>query len=312
MPNLLRNAGSESPIDSRKESAAPIDSSGRASARAVAAGPPSSEHASAQPAPPAAEIEPVVTEQLLARYAEISQLAGGLAHEIRNPLSTLSLNLDLLLEDFQNPETLRDRRVLKRVERLRHEVDRLLAILENFLRFARVQQLKLEPTELNALIDELRDFSEPQAATKGIVIRTSFAADLPTVQIDRDLFKQALLNLVLNAQHAMPSGGELILTTRLEQPWVVLDVIDTGQGMPAEVRARIFDAFFSTRAEGSGLGLPTTRKIVEAHGGSIQVQSEPGKGSQFTIRLPASADGRPRFARASDQESLPAQPDRQT
>ena len=84
----------------------------------------------------------------------------------------------------------------------------------------------------------------------------------------------------------MPSGGELILTTRRQGPWVVLEVIDTGVGMTEEVRARIFDAFFSTRPAGSGLGLPTTRKIVEAHGGAIHVQSEPGKGSQFSVRLP--------------------------
>jgi two-component system sensor histidine kinase HydH len=85
----------------------------------------------------------------------------------------------------------------------------------------------------------------------------------------------------------MPSGGDLILRTRREEAWVVLDVTDTGIGMTDEVRARIFDAFFSTRPAGSGLGLPTTRKIVEAHGGAIQVQSEPGKGSRFTIRLPS-------------------------
>jgi signal transduction histidine kinase len=233
---------------------------------------------------PDAELD--VAGRLRVQYAEISQLAGGLAHEIRNPLSTLSLNLDLLAEDFQNAETPRDRRVLQRVERLRHEVDRLYGIVENFLRFARVQDLKLVRTDLNAILDELRDFYEPQASTKGIVIRTYFTTDLPLVPIDVDLFKQALLNLVLNAQHAMPTGGELILTTRREPSFVVLDVIDTGEGMTDEVRARIFDAFFSTRSGGSGLGLPTTRKIVEAHGGTIGVQSEPGKGSQFTIRLP--------------------------
>jgi signal transduction histidine kinase len=231
--------------------------------------------------------EPEVTRRLRAHYAEISQLAGGLAHEIRNPLSTLSLNLDLLAEDFQNAETPRDRRVLQRVERLRHEVDRLYGIVENFLRFARVQDLKLVPTDFNAVIEELCDFYEPQANSKGIVIRTYLTPELPPMPIDVDLFKQALLNLVLNAQHAMPSGGELILTTRREGPFVVLDVIDTGEGMTDEVRARIFDAFFSTRSGGSGLGLPTTRKIVEAHGGGIHVQSKPGTGSQFTIRLPA-------------------------
>jgi two-component system sensor histidine kinase HydH len=227
-----------------------------------------------------------LTRRLRAQYAEISQLAGGLAHEIRNPLSTLSLNLDLLAEDFQSAETSRDRRALQRVQRLRHEVDRLQGIVESFLRFARVQDLKLEPTDLNAIADELRDFYEPQAASHGIVIRTQFAQGLPPVRLDVDLFKQALLNLVLNAQHAMPAGGELILTTRRDGNWVVLDVIDTGLGMTEEVRERIFEAYFSTRPGGSGLGLPTTRKIVEAHGGAILVQSEPGKGSQFSIRLP--------------------------
>jgi two-component system, NtrC family, sensor histidine kinase HydH len=118
------------------------------------------------------------------------------------------------------------------------------------------------------------------------VIRTRFAHDLPLCLLDRELFKQAALNLVLNAEHAMPSGGELILTTGRGGPWVKLEVIDTGVGMTEEIRARIFDAFFSTRSGGSGLGLPTCRKIVEAHGGTIQVQSELGKGSQFSVRLP--------------------------
>jgi two-component system, NtrC family, sensor histidine kinase HydH len=170
---------------------------------------------------------------------------------------------------------------------MRPEVHRLHGILESFLRFARVQDLKLEATDLNMIIDEMRDFYEPHAGTKGIVVRTTFARDLPSVQLDRELFKQALLNLVLNAEHAMPKGGELILTTRKQGRWVQLDVVDTGVGMEPEVQARIFDAFFSTRASGSGLGLPTTRKIIEAHGGAIDVQSDLGKGSQFSVRLPA-------------------------
>ena len=233
--------------------------------------------------------EPEITRRLRAQYAEISQLAGGLAHEIRNPLSTLSLNLDLLAEDFQGAETPRDRRVRQRVDRLKREVQRLYDVLENFLRFARVQELKLTPTDLNALIEELCDFYEPQASTQGIVVRTHFANDLPRLPIDADLFKQAVLNLMLNAEHAMAEGGELIMTTRREGRWVVLDVIDTGIGMEEDVRARIFDPFYSTRPAGSGLGLPTTRKIVESHGGSIEVQSVPGRGSRFSIRLPASA-----------------------
>ena len=241
------------------------------------------------PAPIDAHEEPEVTRRLRAQYAEISQLAGGLAHEIRNPLSTLQLNLDLLAEDFQDAETTRDRRVRDRVVRLRSEVHRLHGILENFLRFACIQDLKLEAVSLNGVVEEICDFYEPHAATKSIVMRTQLDADLPRSRLDADLFKQAVLNLVLNADHAMPSGGELILKTRRDGRFVVLDVTDTGVGMSEEVRRRIFEAFFSTRAAGSGLGLPTTRKIIEAHGGTIHVQSEPGKGSQFTIRLPAVA-----------------------
>jgi two-component system, NtrC family, sensor histidine kinase HydH len=233
-------------------------------------------------APPEQEL----TQWLRAQNAEISQLAGGLAHEIRNPLSTLSLNLDLLDEDFQEAESPRDRRIKQRVGRLKREVQRLYDVLENFLRFARVQELKLASTDLNALVEELCDFYEPQATTLGIVVRTYFAPDLPWPVIDADLFKQAVLNLMLNAEHAMAEGGELIMTTRRDGAWIVLDVIDTGAGMPEDVQARIFDPFYSTRPGGSGLGLPTTRKIVEAHGGTIEVDSVPGKGSRFSLRLP--------------------------
>jgi signal transduction histidine kinase len=238
-----------------------------------------------EPARDPAESE--LARRLRAQNAEIAQLAGGLAHEIRNPLSTLSLNLDLLAEDFQQAETPRERRARQRVDRLKREVQRLHDILENFLRFARVQEVKLAPTDLNTLVEELCDFYEPQAATQGIVLRTHFASGLPLLGLDAPLFKQAVLNLMLNAEHAMPQGGELILTTRGDGRSVVLDVIDTGVGMSEEVRSKIFDPFFSTRPGGSGLGLPTTRKIVEAHGGRLEVQSVPGKGSRFSIRLPA-------------------------
>lgn len=230
--------------------------------------------------------------RLRAQYAEIAQLAGGLAHEIRNPLSTMGLNLDLLAEEFPNPESPRERRIVQKIERIRRETRRLQDILEDFLRFARVQELEREPADLNAVVDELRDFCEPQCAVEGVVLRTQYDESLPTVRLNVDLFKQALLNLILNAQKAMPDGGELILRTRREGASALLDVIDTGCGMDEEVQGKVFNAFFSTRPGGSGLGLPTTRKIVEAHGGTIGVRSEPGKGSQFTVRLPIDAEER--------------------
>jgi two-component system sensor histidine kinase HydH len=237
-------------------------------------------------------LTPIVSEgpetaRLRAAYAEIAELAGGLAHEIRNPLSTMRLNLDLLAEEFQDAQSPRDRRIVQKIERVRRESHRLQNILEDFLRFARVQELRLQPADLNDVTDVVRDFCEPQAVVQGVVIRTQYADDLPPVPLEGELFKQALLNLYLNALHAMPDGGELILSTRLDGPWAVLEVTDTGCGIPPEHQARVFDAFYSTRPGGSGLGLPTTRKIVEAHGGRITLQTEPGKGSRFTIQLPS-------------------------
>lgn len=228
-------------------------------------------------------------DPLRVQFTEIAELAGGLAHEIRNPLSTMRLTLDLLAEEFQDPQTQRDRRVLQKVQRLQHESVRLQDILEDFLRFVRVQDVKRLPVELNSVVEELRDFCEPRATSQNVIMRTLLAPDLPLIALDADVFKQALLNLILNALLAMPDGGELIMTTRREDPWVVLEVTDTGCGIAHEVQPKIFDAFFSTRPGGSGLGLPTARKIVLAHGGSIGLESEPGKGSKFTIRLPQTA-----------------------
>lgn len=220
------------------------------------------------------------------QVAELAELAGGFIHEIKNHLSTLRLNLQLLGEDFQDPQSQRERRALERINRLQNECQRLVEISNDFLRFARVGELELKPADLPAVIEELVDFFGPMARSSGIEIKSYVPATLPQVALDSDLFKQALLNLMLNAQQAMPGGGMLTLQAAPEDRGVRFDLIDTGKGMSAEVLARAFKPFYSARNGGSGLGLPTTRKIVEAHGGTIEVQSEPGRGTKFTIRLP--------------------------
>jgi signal transduction histidine kinase len=225
-------------------------------------------------------------EQLLEQYTEIASLAGGLAHEIKNPLSTLNLNLQLLAEDFREPQSQNERRALQKIERLQQECRRLEQILDDFLRFARVCDLRLEPTDLNTVVREMIELHDPQALASGILMRTNLRDGLPPVRIDTDFFKQAILNLLLNATQAMPSGGELILITRADGRFVFVDVIDTGPGMSAETVQKIFKPFFSTRKGGTGLGLPTTKKIVEAHGGRLAVSTELGKGTAFTIQLP--------------------------
>jgi two-component system sensor histidine kinase HydH len=219
-------------------------------------------------------------------YAELAELAGGFIHEIKNHLSTLGLNLQLLAEDFQNPETQRERRALERVQRLQGECQHLVNVSNDFLRFARVKDLDLRPEQLADVVGELLDFFAPTARQANIEINCFFPADLPLVSLDREMFKQALLNLALNAQQAMPQGGSLTIQAEPDGACVCLSLIDSGQGMNGEVLAKVFKPFFSTRPGGSGLGLPTTRKIIEAHGGRIEVQSEIGRGTKFMIWLP--------------------------
>jgi signal transduction histidine kinase len=220
-------------------------------------------------------------------YAQLAELAGGFIHEIKNHLGTLGLNLQLLAEDFQAPQSQRERRALARIQKLQSECQRLADLSSDFLRFARMRDLPLEPCALSKVIEEMVDFFEPTARSAGIDIKTYLPADLPLVRLHRDMFKQALLNLMLNAEQALQGGGALTIQAAHEPNHVCLNLIDTGPGMAPEVLERVFEPFFSTKSTGSGLGLPTTRKIIEAHHGTIDVQSEVGKGTKFTIRLPA-------------------------
>lgn len=233
-------------------------------------------------------------ERLLARYAEIATLAGGLAHEIRNPLSTMGLNLDLLSEELGECDSPRDRRMLNKLMTVKRQCQQLNRILDDFLQFARVGKLTLSTIDLNQTVAEFIEFYTPQAAEHGIDISPHLAANLPPVRLDVNLWRQVLLNLSQNAQQAMPNGGVLELQTYARDQHVILDIIDNGGGMSADTKSRMFEAFYSTRREGSGLGLPTVRKIVEAHGGTISCESEVGRGTRFSIALPvASASSQP-------------------
>jgi signal transduction histidine kinase len=227
-----------------------------------------------------------VNQKLVDQYTEIARLAGGLAHEIKNPLSTIWLNMELLAEDFDQQDSPRDRRALAKVELVQRECQRLQDLLDSFLSFAKLRQLKLEPTDLNEQVRRVLDFFAPQAAESGIEVIPYLQFDLPGVMLDREQFHGALLNLVINAQQAMPQGGQLVVITKTTPRGVALHLIDTGCGMDEKTRSQVFEAFFSTKHGGSGLGLPTTRKIVEAHGGWISCQSEQSKGTWFTIELP--------------------------
>ncbi|MDR3182450.1 MAG: two-component sensor histidine kinase [Planctomycetaceae bacterium] len=220
------------------------------------------------------------------KYSEIAQLAGGLAHEIKNPLSTIRLNVELLAEDLEEIDSPQARRAFRKIEVVERECRRLEELLNDFLNFAGAHRLELQPTDANWLIREIIEFFRPKAEESKIDIIEYLASDLPSVMLDRRSFHQALLNLIINAQQAMPNGGQLVIRTRSGGSEIAVDLIDTGGGMDHETLQHLFDAFFSTKRGGSGLGLATVKKIIEAHGGRIAVQSELNYGTQFTIILP--------------------------
>jgi len=219
------------------------------------------------------------------RLAYVGTLAGGLAHEIKNPLSTLHLNLQLLEEEWQNPQTPKEARLLKKIEVLRHEAKRLEEALNDFLRFAKGEKPQFAECDVNAVVDEVATFVEPEATLGNIRIRRSFDASVPRCMADANLLRQALLNLMINARQAMPQGGELMIATKPERDGVAIEITDTGQGIPPEHMDKVFQAYYSTKKTGSGLGLATTKRIIEEHGGAIGVHSEVGKGTRFTICL---------------------------
>jgi signal transduction histidine kinase len=226
-------------------------------------------------------------KRLQAENTELATLAGGLAHEIRNPLSTIGMNLELLAEELESDDSQRARRMLRRIGNLQGECRNLEEILNAFLQFARAGELHLSDGNLNTIVSDYVDFLEPQANSMEVELRPHLDSDLPVVMLDKSLMRQALVNLCRNAIEAMPEGGSIDLLTRTRGEDVVLEIIDTGKGMDEKTRGQMFQAFFSTRSGGSGLGLPTVRKIVEAHHGRISCESEVGKGTRFTITLPA-------------------------
>jgi signal transduction histidine kinase len=219
------------------------------------------------------------------RLAELGTLTGGLAHEIKNPLSTVGLNLQLLAEDL-TPDNPAYPRIVNRLKTVQKETGRLRDILEDFLRYAGKLELDRHPTDLNELLEELVDFFLPQAQAQRAKLRLKRAEQPLVAPVDPRLIKQAVLNLMINALQAMPDGGDLILSAARHDGHALLDVIDTGRGIPPDAVDKIFNAYYTSKKGGTGLGLAMTQRIVKEHGGQLTVKSEQGKGTDFTLRLP--------------------------
>lgn len=218
--------------------------------------------------------------------SEITELAGALAHEIRNPLSVIRLNVELLEEDLEEVDSPESRRALRKIGVVKSQCTRLEHLLDDFLHFARLNKLVLKSGDLNRQVEQVLDFWEPQAKQQDVEIVRYLDADLPHIMLDTRTLQAALVNLVKNAIEAMPEGGRLEIRTRPTLQGVALDLIDTGSGMDDTTLLNMFENFYSNKRDGTGLGLPTAKKIIEAHGGLINVQSAVGRGTQFTLHFP--------------------------
>jgi signal transduction histidine kinase len=218
------------------------------------------------------------------RLAAIGKMAAHVTHEIRNPLSSIGLNIELLEENLADGTVSSESKAL--LQSITREVQRLEHLSEEYLRVARLPQPRMESEDLASKVREIVDFAKPEMDRAGIGLELEVEQEIPLVLFDEGQIRQAVLNVLRNAREAMSDGGKVKVAVRAEGMSVVVSVDDEGSGIPEEVRARIFDPFFSTKGEGTGLGLAITRQIVEAHGGSIAVDTREGGGTSFRLLLP--------------------------
>lgn len=223
------------------------------------------------------------------RLAAVGRVSAQVAHEIRNPLSSIGLNVEMLQDQvggaqFANAEEARE--AVHLLQSVMREVDRLTEITEDYLRLARLPTPNKRPEDLKRLIDEVLAFANEELERAGLTIVKQLSADALPILADESQLRQVFLNLIRNAREAMAAGGTLTVSSALRDDTIEVRLQDTGGGISAEVREKLFEPFFTTKQGGTGLGLPLSRQIVEAHGGKIEIDSVVGKGTTFLLTFP--------------------------
>jgi len=218
------------------------------------------------------------------RLAAISRITSGVAHEVKNPLNAILMHVELARMKLAREDT----DVAPQMEIISREILRLDRVVKTFLDFTRPVELHVVEAPLDSFVREIVDLAAPQAEAAGIRVSVGGDADAANIRVDPDLMKQAILNVVVNAIQAMPHGGELRIECAVHEEEAEIRISDTGVGIPPELREKIFRLYYTTKPEGSGIGLAMTFRIVQLHDGSIDFTSEPGKGTTFVLRLPVS------------------------
>ncbi len=226
------------------------------------------------------------------RLTYVGALAAGLAHEIRNPLNVLSLNLQMLEEEVTGRISGDTGELREYLAALQGEIRRLSSLVNNFLSYARPNQPRFATCDLNQLLQEIVVLVRPEFEAREIALRQDLAPFLPQVDLDEAQIRQAVMNILMNTTQILKPGGVVTVKTGVASRGDVFATIaDDGPGIKAEDRERIFEVFYSTRGGGTGLGLPIAARIMKAHGGSIAVESEPGRGARFILTLPRRHSG---------------------
>jgi len=231
------------------------------------------------------------------RFSALTLLAAGVAHEIGNPLNSLNIHLQLMQRRVQKLPARARGNFEESIAIARQEVTRLDHIITQFLRAIRPQPLALHMESLNAIVEESVAFLAAEIQDRDILVEMDLERSLGPLEVDRDQIKQAFYNVIRNAFQAMKSGGILRIRSGEDETHQFMSFSDTGGGIPPEDISRVFEPYFTTKSNGSGLGLLIVRRIVRAHGGEVHIESTPGRGLNLTIRLPR-ADRRVRFLEA--------------
>jgi signal transduction histidine kinase len=232
--------------------------------------------------------EPLRQIQSLVDYsrklADLGKLTSGVAHEVRNPLNAMIIHLELLKQRLDDAP----REVAQSLDVLGGEIHRLDRVVQGFLRFVRPQTLRFLPLDLNKLLEVVAQLAEAEWTSRGIRFVLHLDYDIPPINGDAELLQQAFLNLVLNACQAMPNGGTVTLSTeRTANGAICARVADQGGGIAPEHIDKIFRLYYTTKPDGSGIGLSLVYRIVQMHGGRIEVDSKVGQGTVMTMSLPA-------------------------
>ncbi|MEL3906369.1 MAG: ATP-binding protein [Treponema sp.] len=234
-----------------------------------------------------------INKRRLENLASLTNLAAAVAHEIKNPLAAISIHVQLLRKNFKACNLDINTKAQRHLDVVDEEIERLNKIVVDFLFAVRPLQCEFAPVNINSLIQNLLETFKEEFTAAGISLLTHLDSEMVSIQADDRFLRQAVMNILTNAKAAMPSGGELSITTRHGDDTVYLIIADTGKGIPPDMLHKIFEPYFTTKPDGSGLGLTMTYKVIKEHGGDIQVHSEPGMGTRFTLILPVSRSGKP-------------------